>query len=130
MKRTPLTLIVALVLALVTPALAAPICPPCDPEIPILVEVPLEGRNYAGPTKYEGDIYNAFGKTYTVEIVIDGTLKPVVALSVLNPGLKQFIRWTTAALSLARGPHVMVITITDLAQPTCPEILTIHFATR
>ena len=119
-----------LALTLTTPARAADVCGPCEPDIDILVQVPMVNRNYAGPTKYEGDIFDAFGRQFSVEIVIDGTLKPIVNQYRLNPGKAEFVRWTTLALKLAPGPHVMVITIADLAQPTCPDIITVNFATR
>jgi hypothetical protein len=115
--------------AIMTPAHAVNVCEPCPNDIDIRVEVPVGGKNYAGPTKYEGDIDHAFGKSYTVEIVIDGVLKPVVTQTRLNPGAAEFVRWTTASLKLANGPHVMLLTITDLAQPACPLILSIPFRT-
>lgn len=127
--RRAVLLATALLGLLASPAMPAAVCPPCEPP-EIVIQVPLEGRNYAGPAKYEGDIPDAFGKAFTVELLIDGVLKPVVTLSVMNPGVHQFLRWTTAALQLARGPHTMIITVTDLADAACPSITTVHFATR
>jgi hypothetical protein len=109
------------------PAVAQVVCPACEPDLHILVEVPVENKNYSGPTKYEGDIFDAFGKQFTVEIVFDGALKPVVTQVVFNPGKNQFIRWTTQSLKLSNGLHTMTLTITDLAQPNCPDVRTIHF---
>lgn len=104
---------------------------PCPCPAPVnKIQVPLEGKRYAGPTRHEGEVMKAYGKKYSVSLTIDGAPK-TLTLSTLNPGTEEMLMWSTVPLKdLGDAEHVAVITVVDLAVPACPRVDVVRYRTK